>query len=235
MSSVPENSKAREATAEHRAEATSETYGGDDLPVLIRLPDLSVATSTLAPAEDNESSPVSGESLNSEKLPAADTNDSATDEPARAELSTADAVSEEVQLSQPLTGGPSSTTERQEQGRSSEPQRQVQLTRLRTRSAAVPGWVRSLGQFAFAAMLAGVLLLILITLKEDSSLSTVGIQSILFDDRPHIILEAYYGHFFFNVRRNFIRYLHYLIILMLFYSFIIDLFHRRFFHYLWFC
>ncbi len=123
---VPASSQGHEATH------VSEVYGGENLPVLIRLPDLSSAT--ILPLPKVAELACDAEVISGDAAPSA--------EPPRAQQPTGPA-------SQPLLRR----------------QRDLRSQRLSSKREAA-GWLHGLGQLAMAAVLAGILLVIVITIKN---------------------------------------------------------------------
>lgn len=156
--------------------AIAEVYGGERLPVLMRLPDLSLPSASPLAADEPP--------LDAATVPEADAGLLAVDAPDVAEdfgeawagdvlnhapeiHKSTEEVAEAVVVPPAIgraTGGEAAVRSpikyvRNRRG-AAEPRSQ------RKGEAALPGWLRGIGQLASAAILAGVLLAILITLKD---------------------------------------------------------------------
>ena len=168
MSSTAQFDTAPDSRSPRNSAAATETYGGQDLPILIRLPDLSVPLGAAQPVFDDELSVAATEEL-SHAEPTA--GDGAGGPPSTSPGSlTATAATEVVTRFEPVAIGTATAVAGREQQRRLPRQRQrARDARLHARKVTVPGWLRGLGQFALAAVLAGVLLAILIALKDGSS------------------------------------------------------------------
>ncbi len=129
------------AVRRNRTNGTSspEIYGAENLPVLIRLPDLLPSS-------------------NVSSQPEAAGPETEADLPAGAEVPQTDVVQEVSERTEEL---PPSRERRRRRG-----EQRARSPRRPVRNIQAPGWLKGLGQLALAAVLAGVLLAVIVTVKN---------------------------------------------------------------------
>ena len=129
------------AVRRNRTNGTSspEIYGAENLPVLIRLPDL-LPPSTVG------------------SQPEAAGPETEADLPAGADVPQTDVVQEVSEKTEEL---PPSREQRRRRG-----EQRARSPRRPVRNMQAPGWLKGLGQLALAAVLAGVLLAVIVTVKN---------------------------------------------------------------------
>ncbi len=182
MSTIPRSATRRDFAVDTHGAPSMEIYGSEDLPVLVRLPDLSGQADPVRPLPDPP-------------LPASVVEGSVATADAAAVAPVADAISVDSAVQEPATGYPDdapatipltdyaadpvASTSEQDKVRDDAPQprreqrlrqqrqeRRDRATRRNERRAAMPRWLRGISQLVFAAVLAGVLLAVVVTLKN---------------------------------------------------------------------
>lgn len=157
-----------------------ETYGGENLPVLVRLPELSDSTEPTTPAiEGSTPQDVSAPPA----APSSASPEASTGNPSQIAPPRDTDSSEKWAPQEPATAGHSRSGQ-QGQQRSHQQSRSQRKPRYNSQRLTVPHWLRGSGQLAFAAVLAGLILMVLVTVKNwntsgDSSPRQVDKQSSL--------------------------------------------------------
>ena len=156
-----------------------EKYGGENLPILIQLPDLSALDAEAQPVTDSVTTDAE---LN---LPASESPDEwgENDDRSSIRLAEIDSQSEELAAVQNGTAENDvperpAASPREQRLRDQRQQRRERATRRSNRAAKTPVWLRGMSQLVFAALLAGVLLAIVVTLKNWGAKESSGVERV---------------------------------------------------------
>lgn len=176
MSTLPQSSDPLNLNPGTHA-SLGEKYGGENLPVLIQLPDLSALDAEAQPATERVTT---GAQSN---VPASELPDERVESDDRSSIRLAEIESEPEEMSAAQNDSAHdnvperpAASPREQRLRDQRQQRRERATRRSNRAARTPVWLRGMSQLALAALLAGVLLAIVVTLKNWNAKESTDVE-----------------------------------------------------------